>query len=90
MEGSKKMMKHPMKEVYGSDAAEDFSRGKKETEEHHRSLLRLANEHRQSENEWNQSSSKVTYFAAQIDLLRKLVKVKVPDWFKLGEKWMID
>ncbi|KAG2305272.1 hypothetical protein Bca52824_033923 [Brassica carinata] len=59
MEGSKKMMKRPMKEVYGSDAAEGFKKGKNETEEHYRSLLRIANEHRQSENKWNQANNKI-------------------------------
>ncbi|KAG2304489.1 hypothetical protein Bca52824_033140 [Brassica carinata] len=47
----KKMMKRPMKEVYGSDDAEGFNKGKKEIEEHYRSLLRLANEHRLAETE---------------------------------------
>ncbi|KAG2298847.1 hypothetical protein Bca52824_035319 [Brassica carinata] len=113
------MMKRPMKEVYGSDATGGFNKGKKETVEHYRSLLRLANEHRLSKTEWNQASSKVNSIAAQIELLDDIiksegkfnfiaelekltaehieteglltdVKVKVPDWCKLGEKWMLD
>ncbi|KAF3575757.1 hypothetical protein DY000_02029715 [Brassica cretica] len=49
MEGSKKMMKRPIKEVYGSDASEGFNKGKAETVERYRALLRLSNEHRLSE-----------------------------------------
>ncbi|XP_033134178.1 uncharacterized protein LOC117127685 [Brassica rapa] len=42
MEGSsKKMMKRPIEEVYGCDAAEGFKKGKKETVEHYRALLRF-------------------------------------------------
>ncbi|KAG2305266.1 hypothetical protein Bca4012_064330 [Brassica carinata] len=113
------MMKRPMEEVYGSDPAEGFHKGKKETKEHYRALLRLADEHRKSESEWHEASSKAKCIAAKIDLLDAIirakgdfdfvaelekltaehmeaegnladVKVKVPDWFKLGEKWMMD
>ncbi|KAG2313915.1 hypothetical protein Bca52824_017037 [Brassica carinata] len=113
------MMKRPMKEVYGSDDAEGFRKGKKETEEHYRLILRLDNEHRLSETEWNQASSKVNTIAVQVELLHDIikskekfdfiaelekltaekieaeailgdVKVKVLDWSKLGEKWMLD
>ncbi|KAL0716232.1 hypothetical protein Bca4012_065554 [Brassica carinata] len=108
-------MKRPMEDVYGKDDVEGFAKGKKETEEHYRVLLRLANEHRQSQSEWHETSSKVNAIAAQIDLLDDIikaegkfdfvadlekltaehieaeanladVKVKVPDWFKFGEK----
>ncbi|KAG2307264.1 hypothetical protein Bca52824_027012 [Brassica carinata] len=113
------MMKRPMKEVYGSYDAEGFNKGKKETVEHYRSLLRLANEHRLSETEWNQASRKVNSIAVEIELLDDIiksegkfdfiaelekltaehieaegmlsdVKLKVPDWCKLGEKLMLD
>ncbi|KAL0742099.1 hypothetical protein Bca4012_083612 [Brassica carinata] len=116
---SKRMMKHPMEEVYGKDAVEGFSKGKKETEEHYMVLLRLANEHRQSESVWHEASRKVNAIAAQIELLDDIikaegkfvivaelekltakhieaeanlddVKVKIPDWFKLGKNWMMD
>ncbi|KAL0847243.1 hypothetical protein Bca101_020489 [Brassica carinata] len=119
MEGSKKMMKRPIEAVYGSDAGEGYSKGKEETAEHYRALLRLSNEHRLSENEWNKASSKANAIAAQIELLDEIikadgkfdfmaeleklklehmeaegmlgdVKVKVPDLFKLDEKWMLD
>ncbi|KAL0702618.1 hypothetical protein Bca4012_058740 [Brassica carinata] len=118
MEGSKKMMKHPTKDVYGSDAAEGFNKGKMETVEHYRALLRLSNEHRKSEVSWTKASSTVNSIDAQIELfdaiiksegkfdlvaeLEKLtlehveaeeilghVKVKVPDWDKLGENWLL-
>ncbi|KAG2299154.1 hypothetical protein Bca52824_035626 [Brassica carinata] len=119
MDGSKRMMKRPMEDVYGKDACEGFNKGKKETEEHYRELLRLANEYRKSQCEWHVASSKANAIAAQIDLLDDIikaegkfdfvaeleklteehieaeanlgdVKVKVPDWFKLDEKWMLD
>ncbi|KAG2307184.1 hypothetical protein Bca52824_026932 [Brassica carinata] len=96
-----------------------FHKGKKETKEHYRALLRLADEHRKSESEWHEASSKAKCIAAKMDLLDAIirakgdfdfvaelekltaehmeaegnladVKVKVPDWFKLGEKWMMD
>ncbi|WZY92297.1 hypothetical protein YC2023_064626 [Brassica napus] len=118
MEGSsKKMMKRPIEEVYGCDAAEGFKKGKKETVEHYRALLRLSNEYRLSENDWNLASSKANSIAVQIELLEDIikadgkfdltaelekfkeehseaegmladVKVKVPDWDKLGESWL--
>ncbi|KAL0847162.1 hypothetical protein Bca101_020408 [Brassica carinata] len=118
MDGSKKMMKRPMKDVYGSDAAEGFNKGKKETVEHYRALLRLSNKHRKSEVAWTEASSTVNSLAAQIELLNAIiksegkfdlvaelekltldhaeaeeilgdVKVKVPDWEKLGESWLL-
>ncbi|KAG2306894.1 hypothetical protein Bca52824_026642 [Brassica carinata] len=58
MEGSKKMMKRPMKDVYGSDAAEGFNKGKKETVEHYRALLCFT----------------VNSLAAQIELLDAIIK----------------
>ncbi|KAL0742034.1 hypothetical protein Bca4012_083547 [Brassica carinata] len=102
MEGEKSMMKRPMEEVYGSDPAEGYHKGKKKTKEHYRALLRLADEHRKSE--WHEASSKAKCIAAKMNLLDAIirakgdfaegnladVKVKVPDWFKLGEKWMMD
>ncbi|KAL0723186.1 hypothetical protein Bca4012_037785 [Brassica carinata] len=106
MEGEKSMMKRPMEEVYGSDPAEGYHKGKKETKE-------------KSESEWHEASSKAKCIAAKMDLLDAIirakgdfdfvaelekltaehmeaegslhdVKVKVTDWFKLGEKWMMD
>ncbi|CAG7865949.1 unnamed protein product, partial [Brassica rapa] len=35
------MMKRPIEEVYGCDAAEGFKKGKKETVEHYRALLHI-------------------------------------------------
>ncbi|CAN6837429.1 unnamed protein product [Brassica oleracea] len=119
MEGSKKMMKRPIKEVYGSDVSDGFNKGKAETVEHYRALLRLSNEHRLSEIEWHQAASKANSIASQIELLEEIikakgkfdftaeleklkeelmeadgmladVKVKVPDWCKLEEKWLLD
>ncbi|KAJ4910291.1 Uncharacterized protein Rs2_04912 [Raphanus sativus] len=113
------MMKRPIEAVYRSDAAEGYSKGKKETVEHYRALLCLSNEHKLSENEWNEASSKANAIAAQIELLDEIinadgkfdfiarleklqeeymeaqgilgdVKIKVPDWFKLEEQWMLD
>ncbi|KAG2287684.1 hypothetical protein Bca52824_047288 [Brassica carinata] len=108
-----------VKEVYGSDASEGFNKGKAETVERYRSLLRLSNEHRLSEIEWHQAASKANSIASQIELLEEIikakgkfdfnaeleklkeelmkadgmladVKVKVPDWCKLDEKWLLD
>ncbi|CAN6924250.1 unnamed protein product, partial [Brassica oleracea] len=119
MEGSKKMMKRPIKEVYGSDASDGFNKGKAETLERYRALLLLSNEHRLSEIEWHQAASKANSIASQIELLEEIikvkgkfdftaeleklkeelmeadgmlsdVKVKVPDWCKLEEKWLLD
>ncbi|CAN6840059.1 unnamed protein product [Brassica oleracea] len=119
MEGSKKMMKRPIKEVYGSDASEGFNKAKEETVERYRALLRLSNEHRLSKIEWHQAASNANSIASQIELLEEIikakgkfdftaeleklkeelmeaegmladVKVKVPDWSKLNEKWMLD
>ncbi|KAG2313359.1 hypothetical protein Bca4012_027924 [Brassica carinata] len=69
-------MKLPMEEVYGSDVVEGFNKGKKETNEHYRALLRLAKEQRQSESAWHEASSKVNSIAAQIDLLDDIIKAK--------------
>ncbi|KAG2264554.1 hypothetical protein Bca52824_071633 [Brassica carinata] len=106
-------------EVYGSDASDGFNKGKAETVERYRALLRLSNEHRLSEIEWHQAASKANSIASQIELLEEIikakgkfdftaeleklkeelmeadgmladVKVKVPDWCKLEEKWLLD
>ncbi|CAF2043326.1 unnamed protein product, partial [Brassica napus] len=95
---------------------------KKDDEASHRgglrmALLRLSNEYRLSENDWNLASSKANSIAVQIELLEDIikadgkfdltaeleklkeehseaegmladVKVKVPDWDKLGESWL--
>ncbi|KAL0733466.1 hypothetical protein Bca4012_009676 [Brassica carinata] len=119
MDGSKKMMKRPMQDVYGSDAAEGFNKGKKETTEHYRALLRLSNEHRKSEVAWTEASGTVNSLADQIELLNAIIesegkfdlvaelekltlehdkaedirggiKVKIPDWDKLDEKWLLE
>ncbi|KAL0715623.1 hypothetical protein Bca4012_064945 [Brassica carinata] len=76
MEGSKRVMKRPIEEVYGSDAAEGFNKGKKETKEHYRVLLHLAKEQRQSESAWDEASRKVNSIAAQIDLIDAIIKAK--------------
>ncbi|KAG2311888.1 hypothetical protein Bca4012_026384 [Brassica carinata] len=76
MEGEKSMMKRPMEEVYGSDPAEGYQKGKKETKEHYRALLRLADEHRKSESEWHEASSKAKYIAAKMDLLDAIIRAK--------------
>ncbi|KAL0696463.1 hypothetical protein Bca4012_063643 [Brassica carinata] len=76
MEGSKRVMKHPIEEVYGSDAVEGFNKGKKETKEHYSALLRLAKEQRQSESAWHEASSKVNSIAARIDLLDVIINAK--------------
>nr|VDD54579.1 unnamed protein product [Brassica oleracea] len=76
MEGSKKMMKRPIKEVYGSDASEGFNKGKAKTVERYRALLRLSNEHRLSEIELHQAASKANSIASQIELLEEIIKAK--------------
>ncbi|CAN7042887.1 unnamed protein product [Brassica rapa subsp. trilocularis] len=69
MEGSKKMMKRPITEVYESDASEGFNKAKEETVEHYRALLRLSDEHRLSEIELNQAARIANSIAAKIELL---------------------
>ncbi|KAG5378153.1 hypothetical protein IGI04_025995, partial [Brassica rapa subsp. trilocularis] len=86
MEGSKRSMKRHMEDVYGADAVEGYNKGKMETTEHYRALLRLAKEQRQSESEWNDASSKHCEAEAELGD----VKVIDPDWCKLHEKWMLD
>ncbi|KAL0742493.1 hypothetical protein Bca4012_084006 [Brassica carinata] len=76
MEGEKSMMKRPMEEVYGSDPAEGYHKGKKETKEHYRAFLRLADEHRKSESESHEPSSKAKCIAAKMDLLDAIIRVK--------------
>ncbi|KAL0795256.1 hypothetical protein Bca101_066633 [Brassica carinata] len=105
-----------------SDAAEGFNKGKKETTEHYRALLRLSNEHRKSEVAWTVASGTVNSLDSlddQIELLNAIIesegkfdlvaelekltlehaeaedirggiKVKIPDWDKLGEKWLLE
>ncbi|CAN6899184.1 unnamed protein product [Brassica oleracea] len=75
MEGSKKMMKRPIKEVYGSDASEGFNKGKVKTVERYRALLRLSNEHRLSEIELHQAASKANSIASQIELKENLTSL---------------
>ncbi|KAG2315664.1 hypothetical protein Bca52824_018786 [Brassica carinata] len=69
-------MKRPMEDVYGADAVEGYIKGKMETTEHYRALLRLAKEQRKSESEWNDASSKVNSIAAQMKLLDAIIKAK--------------
>ncbi|KAL0697156.1 hypothetical protein Bca4012_064336 [Brassica carinata] len=96
MEGSKKMMKRPMKEVYGSDAAEGFKKGKNETGKQQSNLLsgqiELLDEIIKADGKFDfvADLEKLTaeHNEAEGNLLD--VKVKVPDWCKLGEKWMND
>ncbi|KAL0652909.1 LOW QUALITY PROTEIN: hypothetical protein Bca4012_095600 [Brassica carinata] len=116
MEGSKKMMKRPIKEVLDLMLPMVST---KESGNCGTALLRLSNEHRLSEIEWHQSASKANSIASQIELLEEIikakgkfdftaeleklkeelmeadgmladVKVKVPDWCKLEEKWLLD
>ncbi|WZY86940.1 hypothetical protein YC2023_033324 [Brassica napus] len=76
MEGSKRSMKRPMEDVYGADAVEGYNKGKMETTEHYRALLRLAKEQRQSESEWNDASSKVNSIAARMEFLDAIIKAE--------------
>ncbi|KAJ4902171.1 Uncharacterized protein Rs2_16122 [Raphanus sativus] len=69
-------MKRPIEDVVGSDAAEAFYKGKNETKQHYRALLRTAKEQRQSETEWHQASSKVDSIAAKIELLEAIIKAE--------------
>ncbi|KAG5414541.1 hypothetical protein IGI04_002108 [Brassica rapa subsp. trilocularis] len=76
MKGSKRSMKRPMEDVYGAYAVEGYNKGKIETTEHYRALLRLAKEQRQSESEWNDASSKVNSIAARMELLDAIIKAE--------------
>ncbi|CAN7060557.1 unnamed protein product [Brassica oleracea var. botrytis] len=75
MEGSKKMMKRPIKEVYGSDASDGFNKGKAETVERYRALLRLSNEHRLSEIEWHQAAKQIALLPKS-SCLKRLSRLK--------------
>ncbi|KAG2304465.1 hypothetical protein Bca52824_033116 [Brassica carinata] len=68
------MMKRPMQDVYGSDAAEGFNKGKKEMTEHYRALLCLSNEHRKSEVAWTVASGTVNSLDDQIELLNAIIE----------------
>ncbi|CAN6861150.1 unnamed protein product [Brassica oleracea] len=98
---SKKMMKRPIKEVYGSDASDGFNKGKAETVERYRALLRFKFHCFQIEllEEIIKAKGKFDFTAELEKLKEELmeadgmladVKVKVPDWCKLEEKWLLD
>ncbi|WZZ73004.1 hypothetical protein YC2023_084374 [Brassica napus] len=96
MEGSKKMMKRPIKEVYGSDASDGFNKGKAETAASKAnsiaSQIELFEEIIKAKGKFD--------FTAELEKLKEElmeangmladVKVKVPDWCKLEEKWLLD
>ncbi|CAN7018367.1 unnamed protein product [Brassica oleracea var. botrytis] len=97
---SKKMMKRPIKEVYGSDASDGFNKGKTETVERYRALLpnSIASQIELLE-EIIKAKGKFDFTAELEKLKEELmeadgmladVKVKVPDWCKLEEKWLLD
>ncbi|CAN6896741.1 unnamed protein product [Brassica oleracea] len=97
---SKKMMKRPIKEVYGSDASDGFNKVKAETVERYRALLpnSIASQIELLE-EIIKAKGKFDFTAELEKLKEELmeadgmladVKVKVPDWCKLEEKWLLD
>ncbi|KAL0661287.1 hypothetical protein Bca4012_098124 [Brassica carinata] len=83
MEGSKKMMKRPIKEVYGSDASDGFNKGKAET---------LLEEIIKSKEKFDFTAEleKLKEELMEADGMLADVKVKVPDWCKLEEKWLLE
>ncbi|CAN6972501.1 unnamed protein product [Brassica rapa subsp. trilocularis] len=99
MEGSsKKMMKRPIEEVYGCDAAEGFNKGKKETVEHYRVLLpnsivvqiELLEDIIKADGKFDLTAEleKLKEEHSEAEGMLADVKVKVPDWDKLGESWL--
>ncbi|CAN6856822.1 unnamed protein product [Brassica oleracea] len=100
MEGSKKMMKRPIKEVYGSDASDGFNKGKAETVERYRALLpnsipsqiELLEEIIKAKGKFDFTAEleKLKEELMEADGMLADVKVKVPDWCKLEEKWLLD
>ncbi|CAN7126663.1 unnamed protein product [Brassica rapa subsp. narinosa] len=97
MEGSsKKMMKRPIEEVYGCDAAEGFNKGKKETVVHYRALLPIAVQIELLEDiikadgkfDLTAELEKLKEEHSEAEGMLADVKVKVPDWDKLGESWL--
>ncbi|CAG7862503.1 unnamed protein product [Brassica rapa] len=99
MEGSsKKMMKRPIEEVYGCDAAEGFNKGKKETVEHYRALLpnsiavqiELLEDIIKADGKFDLTAEleKLKEEHSEAEGMLADVKVKVPDWDKLGESWL--
>ncbi|KAL0688952.1 hypothetical protein Bca4012_088629 [Brassica carinata] len=88
MEGSKKMMKSPIKEVYGSDASEGFNKGKAETVERYRALFQIIKA--KGKFDFTAELEKLKEELMEADGMLADVKVKVPDWCKLDEKWLLD
>ncbi|CAN7099459.1 unnamed protein product [Brassica rapa subsp. narinosa] len=99
MEGSsKKMMKRPIEEVYGCDAAEGFNKGKKETVVHYRALLpnsiavqiELLDDIIKADGKFDLTAEleKLKEEHSEAEGMLADVKVKVPDWDKLGESWL--
>ncbi|WZZ26445.1 hypothetical protein YC2023_009846 [Brassica napus] len=82
MEGSKKMMKSPIKEVYGSDASEGFNKGNAETVEQ---IIKAKGKF-----DFTAELEKLKEELMEADGMLADVKVKVPDWCKLDEKWLLD
>ncbi|CAN6866143.1 unnamed protein product, partial [Brassica oleracea] len=101
MEGSKKMMKRPIKEVYGSDASDGFNKGKAETVEvtglffvsnSIASQIELLEEIIKAKGKFDFTAEleKLKEELMEADGMLADVKVKVPDWCKLEEKWLLD
>ncbi|CAN7086165.1 unnamed protein product [Brassica oleracea var. botrytis] len=97
MEGSKMMMKRPIKEVYGSDASDGFNKGKAETVEPSKansiaSQIELLEEIIKAKRKFDFTAEleKLKEELMEADGMLADVKVKVPDWCKLEEKWLLD
>ncbi|CAN7015374.1 unnamed protein product [Brassica oleracea var. botrytis] len=95
MEGSKKMMKRPIKEVYGSDASDGFNKGKAETVEPNKansiaSQIELLEEIIKAKGKFDFTAEleKLKEKLMEADGMLADVKVKIPDWCKLEEKWL--
>ncbi|CAF2157889.1 unnamed protein product [Brassica napus] len=99
MEGSsKKMMKRPIEEVYGCDAAEGFNKGKKETVAimigiWHPAIavqIELLEDIIKADGKFDLTAEleKLKEEHSEAEGMLADVKVKVPDWDKLGESWL--
>ncbi|KAF3500144.1 hypothetical protein F2Q69_00041344 [Brassica cretica] len=86
MEGSKKMMKRPIKEVYGYDASEASKANSIASQ------IELLEEIIKAKGKFDFTAEleKLKEELMEADGMLADVKVKVSDWCKLEEKWLLD
>ncbi|WZY86458.1 hypothetical protein YC2023_032842 [Brassica napus] len=89
------MMKRPIEEVYGCDAAEGFNKGKKETVASSKAnsiavQIELLEDIIKADGKFDLTAEleKLKEEHSEAEGMLADVKVKVPDWDKLGESWL--